>query len=197
MLLTFRTDQANRRRSLRNVILCAGLFQALLLGQTPHVNGWPATAASLETAPYPGQNEAFSNTRLFANATSSFAPESISPIRSSLDRTDIPKPRQSSRGLWIASIVVLAGANFADAQSSWRKDEANRTLAGTQGTFGTKGALIKGGVNSLWVIGQLVSLRKNPTHRRLLAVVNFAAASIFVVAAYRNYGIPSTSGGAH
>jgi hypothetical protein len=96
---------------------------------------------------------------------------------------------QPGRGLWMASIAALAGANVADARSSWGKGETNRTLAGAQGDFGARGTLIKSGVNSVWVVGQLVALRKNPAHRRLLAIVNFAAASVFAVTSYHNYGI--------
>jgi hypothetical protein len=191
MLLGCGSNQTNRRIAPVTVkwcVFCVGLFPALLWGQISPGDGAPTAAGSVETPPHPGQSAAFSST------TPGFAPE-LNPIRASVLRSEVPRRGQPSRGLWIASIVVLAGANMADARSSWNKDDASRTLVGSQGKFGTKGALIKCGINSLWVVGQFASLRKNPAHRRLLAIVNFAAASVFAVVAYRNSGIAGPGAG--
>ncbi len=101
---------------------------------------------------------------------------------------------RSGRGLWIASIAALGIANIADARSSWSKDEANQVLAGGRGTFGAKGAAIKGGINAAWIVGQVIALRKNHAYRTV-AIGNFAAASIFGGLAYRNRSIPAPSSG--
>ena len=100
----------------------------------------------------------------------------------------------AGRALWIASVAALAVANIADASSSWSKNEGNRVLAGGGGTFGAKGAAIKGGINAAWIAGQVIALRKNKAHRST-AIVNFAAASIFGALAYRNRSIPAPAGG--
>ena len=101
---------------------------------------------------------------------------------------------RSGRALWIASVAALGVANIADARSSWSKDEGNQVLAGAGGTFGGKGAAIKGGINAAWIVGQVIALRKNQAHRTV-AIVNFAAASIFGALAYRNRSIPAPASG--
>jgi hypothetical protein len=101
---------------------------------------------------------------------------------------------RAGRALWIASIAALGVANIADARSSWSKNEGNRVLAGGGGTFGAKGAAIKGGINAVWIAGQVIALRKSHAHRTV-AIVNFAAASIFGALAYRNRSIPGPAGG--
>lgn len=100
---------------------------------------------------------------------------------------------RAGRALWMASVAALVAANVADARSSWRKDEGNRVLAGTGGRFGARGAALKGGINALWIGSQVMALRKSREHRTI-AIVNFAAASIFGVLAYRNSSIPPPGG---
>jgi hypothetical protein len=100
---------------------------------------------------------------------------------------------RAGRALWMASVAALAAANVADAQSSWSKDEGNRVLAGAGGRFGAKGAALKGGINAVWIVGQVMALRRNPAHRTI-AIVNFTAASVFGVLAYRNRNIPPPAG---
>jgi hypothetical protein len=101
---------------------------------------------------------------------------------------------RAGRALWIASVAALGVANIADARSSWSKNEGNRVLTGGGGTFGAKGAAIKGGINAVWIAGQVIALRKGQAHRTV-AIVNFAAASIFGALAYRNRSIPAPAGG--
>jgi len=103
-----------------------------------------------------------------------------------LDRT--VKAEHSGRNLWIASVAALTAASVADGVTSWHKSESNRMLAGSGGTFGAKGVGIKGGVNALWIAGQVVALKKNASHRTL-AIVNLAGASVLGAIAFRNSGI--------
>ena len=65
---------------------------------------------------------------------------------------------RAGRALWIASVAALGVANIADARSSWSKNEGNRVLAEGGGTFGAKGAAIKGGINAVWIAGQMFAL---------------------------------------
>lgn len=114
---------------------------------------------------------------------------------------DRPAPRmapkvgagRAGRALWMASMAALAAANMADAQSSWGKEEGNRVLAGGGGRFGAKGAALKGGINAVWIVGQVMALRRNPAHRTI-TIVNFTAASVFGALAYRNRSIPPPAG---
>jgi hypothetical protein len=109
-----------------------------------------------------------------------------------LDRT--MKAGRPGRNLWIASVAALTAATVADGVTSWNKREGNRMLAGSGGTFGAKGVAIKGGVNALWIVGQVVALRRNASHRTL-ALVNIAGASVLGAIAYRNSGIGTAGGG--
>jgi hypothetical protein len=52
---------------------------------------------------------------------------------------------------------------------------------------------VKGGINALWIGSQVIALRKSREHRTM-AIVNFTAASIFGVLAYRNSSIPPPGG---
>ena len=96
------------------------------------------------------------------------------------------------RTVWIASVAALAAANVADARTSWNKGESNRVLAGGSGGFGPRGALIKGGVNGVWIVSQVIGFRKSPRYRTA-AIVNFAAAAVFGALAHRNCAIPAAA----
>jgi len=98
------------------------------------------------------------------------------------------KAERAGRNLWIASVAALTAATVADGVTSWNKSESNRMLAGSGGTFGAKGAAIKGGINVLWIAGQVVALRRGASHRTL-AIANIAGASVLGAIAYRNSGI--------
>ena len=98
---------------------------------------------------------------------------------------------KTDRTLWWTSVAALSAATLADAHSSWGKYEGNSVLAGTTGKFGTRGAMLKVGVTSGWVAAQAVMLRKSRSHR-VLAIINFAAATAFSIAACHNYGITYT-----
>ena len=115
----------------------------------------------------------------------------VSPSADARAVWEVPRKTEAGhpgRAVWIASIAALAAANVADARTSWNKSEGNSILAGSNGSFGARGVAIKGGVNGLWVVGQVIVLRRNPRYRTL-AIVNFAAASIFATLAYRNHEI--------
>jgi hypothetical protein len=95
--------------------------------------------------------------------------------------------------LWKASLVSLATANALDVHSSWGKHELNGTLANPQGRFGTKGALIKLGLQGTLFGAEYLITRGHPSRRvyRVLTLINFGAAATFSAAAIRNYGIPT------
>ena len=96
--------------------------------------------------------------------------------------------RQSHGTLWAGSIVALTAANLVDARSSWGKPEANYVLAGSGQRFGTRGAAIKVGINSLWVVSQVAMRRKKRDHLAFV-VANFGIAAVFAVSACHNYRI--------
>jgi hypothetical protein len=141
---------------------------------------WAALALLLQGVVAAQDDGAVSSPALGREFVTAIAPRTAQKIETN----------RSGRALWIASIAALGIANIADARSSWSKDEGNQVLAGAGGTFGAKGAAIKGGINAAWIVGQMFALRKNHAYRTV-AIVNFAAASIFGALAYRNRSIPA------
>src|SRR5450759_1682791 len=95
------------------------------------------------------------------DAEASSSPAVSGEFAATADPRMAPKVRagRAGRALWMASLAALAAANVADVQSSWRKDEGNRVLAGTGGRFGARGAVLKGGINAVWIVGQVMALR--------------------------------------
>jgi hypothetical protein len=79
-------------------------------------------------------------------------------------------------------------AGVADAHSSWRKYESNPLLASGDGHFGNKGLVLKAGLNSGWVLSQVLVLRKTRKYRAF-AIINFGLAAFIAATASHNYGV--------
>src|ERR1035438_3525461 len=81
--------------------------------------------------------------------------------------------------LWRASVAALAVVNAMDVESSWHKHELNSTLAGTNGTFGAQGALLKLGMQGGLVGIEYLLTRRHPSARIYGAVsfINFGVAA--------------------
>jgi hypothetical protein len=97
-----------------------------------------------------------------------------------------------SRRLWRVSVGALGVANALDIHSSWNKHELNSTLAGSNGTFGAQGALLKVAMQGGLVGIEYLITRHHPSARayRAISFLNFGiAAGISSVAAH-NYTIP-------
>ena len=93
---------------------------------------------------------------------------------------------------WKASLVSLAAANALDVHSSWGKRETNHILAGQDGSFGAKGALIKLGLQGTVVGVQWLVSRRRPRAAtyRYLTLLNLGASGTIGTTAIRNYGVP-------
>ena len=89
-------------------------------------------------------------------------------------------------------MISLAAANAVDVHSSWGKRELNPNLASAQGTFGTKGALIKVGLVGGLAGLEFVLTRRRPTGKlyRRFAFINFGAAGFVSGVAIHNYTVP-------
>ena len=106
----------------------------------------------------------------------------------------------SARRLWRASLVTLSLANVADVHSSLGKRELNPGLSGPSGTLGTRGILLKSGlqgglVGFEWLVIHSHSRSSAQPHSkwyRSLAVINFASSAVLAGVAARNYTIPRT-----
>ena len=94
------------------------------------------------------------------------------------------------RTVWRISEGLLAGANAADAASSWGKDEANPLLrTGTHFGFGS--LAIKLGVIGGGLTAQHFIVRKNPNQVRLYSIANLATAGALSAVAVHNMSIPA------
>jgi hypothetical protein len=104
---------------------------------------------------------------------------------------DSPDIRTSPR-VWKASLASLAIANVMDVQSSWGKYETNPMLAGANGRFGARGALLKLALQGSVVGVEYLITRGHPSKRvyRLLTIVNFGDAAATAATAGHNYTIP-------
>jgi len=104
------------------------------------------------------------------------------------------------RNLWKFSLVTLSVANVLDVQSSLGKHELNSTLAGSNGTFGSRGVLIKSGLQGGLIGFEYLLLRRhshgfldNPARSKLyktFSVINFASSAVLSGIAAHNYTIP-------
>jgi hypothetical protein len=84
---------------------------------------------------------------------------------------------------------MLAGANAADAASSWGKNELNPVVRTGQ-TFGYGSLAIKMGALTGAVVAQRYILRKSPNKTPVFASANLAAAALLGVVAKRNMNVP-------
>jgi hypothetical protein len=97
------------------------------------------------------------------------------------------------RAVWRVSQALLAGADAADAASSWGKIEANPLVrAGPRFSYGS--LAIKVGALSGGLAAQHYLLRKAPEQTPLFASANLAAAAILSVVAGRNMQVPRPPG---
>jgi len=105
----------------------------------------------------------------------------------------------AGKRLWQVSLVTLSVANVVDVHSSLGKREMNSALAGPSGTFGTRGILLKSGMQGgLLGIEYLIMRRHardlafNPARSKLyrtLAIINFASAAALTGVAAHNYTV--------
>lgn len=93
------------------------------------------------------------------------------------------------RAVWRVSQAMLAGANAADAASSWGKNEANPLVrAGQRFSYGS--LAIKMGALTGGMIAQRYILRMAPDKTPLFASANLAAAAVLGVIAKHNMNVP-------
>ena len=93
------------------------------------------------------------------------------------------------RAVWRVSQAMLAGADAADAASSWGKNEANPLVrAGQRFSYGS--LAIKFGALGVGMAAQHHMLSKSPNKTPLFASTNLAAAAVLGLVAERNMHIP-------
>jgi len=78
--------------------------------------------------------------------------------------------------LWHVSAVAYGGAMAADAASSWNKYELNPILQDRTGRFTGRGVAIKAAITGVVLIGEWMVLRRKPSLKKAVTVVNFGVA---------------------
>ena len=76
--------------------------------------------------------------------------------------------------LYKASIVTLVAGNVIDAQSSYGRYELNPLLRTSDGRFGAKSIVIKGGITAGILLAEHYGINKLRGGRRISTIVNFA-----------------------
>src|SRR5262245_1515919 len=74
-------------------------------------------------------------------------------------------PASPGRTLWRVRMFSLAAANAVDVHSSWGKHETNPLLAGANGSFGSRGSLIKLGLQGSIMGLEYLLTRGHPGRR--------------------------------
>jgi hypothetical protein len=98
--------------------------------------------------------------------------------------------RSRWRAAWRVSQAMLAGADAADAASSWGKNEMN-PLVRVRGQFGYGSLAIKLGALAGGLAAQHYILRKAPEQMPLCASANLAMAGLLASVAARNLRVPA------
>ena len=93
------------------------------------------------------------------------------------------------RAVWRVSQAMLAGADAADAASSWGKIEANPLVRSGQ-TFSYGSLAIKLGALGAGMAAQHFIVSKAPNKTPLFATTNLAAAALLGVVAEHNMHVP-------
>jgi len=121
------------------------------------------------------------------------------PLQKVQDSHLIESSSASGKRLWQASLVTLSVANVLDVQSSLGKRELNSALAGPSQTLGTRGILLKSGLQGgLLGIEYLIIRSRSHTVElprrsklyRTLAIINFACSAALAGVAAHNYTVP-------
>jgi hypothetical protein len=92
------------------------------------------------------------------------------------------------RAVWHVSQAMLAGADAADAASSWGKIEANPLVRSGQ-TFSYGSLAIKMGALTGGLLAQHFIVRKAPNKTPLFASTNLAAAAMLGIVARHNMNV--------
>ena len=117
----------------------------------------------------------------------------------SLQAADVPAPvirptnpeYRKQLNLWKFSTAAVLASNSMDVTSSWGKRELNPVLAGSKGTFGGRGAVLKLGIMGGVVAVEYLVLRHRPSRSlaKAMAWINFSDAAVTGAVAGRNFGI--------
>jgi hypothetical protein len=90
---------------------------------------------------------------------------------------------------WRRSLIPLVSSQTLDITSSWGGRELNPLLSDTNGRFGVRGILIKGGTTAAIVGVEYWIVRKWPRAARVLSRFNWGSSALAGGLAARNYWV--------
>jgi hypothetical protein len=88
---------------------------------------------------------------------------------------------------WKVSLAPMIAGFAVDATSSRGLRETNPVLAGSDGQFGAKGAMIKVGIGVALIGVEYLIVRKHPSAGKFLWKLNLGAAAVSGITAAHNY----------
>lgn len=122
------------------------------------------------------------------------------PVQKSQDSQVELSTKVPGKRLWQYSVMSLSVANVLDVTSSLGKHELNSTLAGSSGTFGARGVLIKSGLQGGLLGFEYLMIRRfshgyvNTQSRsklyKTLSIINFASSAVLSGIAAHNFTVP-------
>ena len=126
--------------------------------------------------------------------------QELLPVQKAQDSQTKRSSETLNKRLWQASIVTLSVANVLDVQSSLGKRELNSALAGSSGTLGARGILLKSSFQGGLLGVEYLMLRRHGLTQdasrsklyRTLSIINFAASGVLSGIAAHNYMVPRT-----
>ena len=114
--------------------------------------------------------------------------EAAQPLPPIVKLEKLKSPLDKDEKLWRWSAVALAASSGFDSASSFGKREGNTLLQSSDGTFGSRGVMMKSAI----VAGTLAAeelLRRKYGHSKLFAIANFLQAGVVSGVAARNMTI--------
>lgn len=100
----------------------------------------------------------------------------------------LKSPLDADRKLWRWSAVALVASSGFDSASSFGKREGNTFLQSNDGTFGSRGVMMKSAI----VMGTLAAeelLRRKYGHSKFFAIANFVQAGVTSSVAAHNLSV--------
>jgi len=126
--------------------------------------------------------------------------QELLPVQRVQDLKTTQRSENFNKRLWQTSVVTLSIANVLDVQSSLGKRELNSTLAGSSGTLGARGILLKSSFQGGLLSFEYLMLRRHANGLtqsesrsklyRTLSIINFAASGVLGGIAAHNYTVP-------
>jgi len=110
-------------------------------------------------------------------------------VRAGEITSEIPAPKAPLATSWKVSLAPLVASQALDITSSYGMRELNPLLAGPQGEFGARSAMLKVGVTAGLIGVEYLIVRAHPGAARMFTKLNWGAAALTTGFAVHNFSI--------